>query len=425
MSVPDLGSLVTFNVKRPGRWYTLRMSKEKYDALAEEARALLSEENNGYLAPWELMECSGFLEKTCSLETTDFLRANARIARLKNAGIPPLYENTGSVVPSSCFPVVDFMIQFPTGKLLKRWAGQQHQNRMNPRKSFTPRIYPSSLDDILDFRTLAFDGDRLSPQVIREFIDYTSEKETGEVNNKTVTQADLLRLKYLELALSGIPPSERTYQSPTPGDFSFIGSRFWHTQYTPEDRAKIAEEYVKCLQDGALRYNSKKNRHGRMRALFPEIVNIGKEDLKRIRNERTMEACRQEGDYTRMPSEVLLDGFYGSKYLEDLKGHVRGNLEQLMKEKGAFEAYGRLEDLHADLKMPNGALYLTEFRDIITAERLRVLNEMSDENFVALFGNKGRFMSIGHRKEGSWKESLVDQQFRSALIQRYRSLVGN
>lgn len=425
MTHSSLNNLVTLNVQRPGKKYTQLIPRERYDALVTDILLFLSEENDGYIAPWELMECRGFLEKTNSLETTDFQRAKARIARLKNAGIPPLYENTGSIIPTSWFPIVDFMIQFPTGRVQHRWAGQHAGNRVNPRKSFIPRIYPSSLDDILEFRTIAFDGDHISPQVIRDLVDYASEKETGEVDTEAVIQADLLRLKYLELLFADIKPRERNYQSLTGDYFDFmgIGRRFWHTAYTPEDREKIASRYVKGLTCGGLGYDSKK--HKRMRVLFPEIVqDLDKEDMTRKRNEATIEKCRSAEDYTQMPKIALIDGHYGTKPTEQLKEHVKKTLQELM-ETEKFVAFQRLQDLHDLLKVPYGSLFLTEFRDIITAERLKLVNSIDNATFVELFENKGRFMSIGHRQEGSWKESLVDQQFRGVLIQRYRSLVGD
>ncbi len=425
MTPPSLNDLVTLNVLRPGKKYTQRIPRERYDAIAAEIDMFLSEENEGYIAPWELMECRGFLEKTNSLETTDFQRARSRIARLKSAGIPPLYENTGSIVPTSWFPIVDFMIQFPTGRVQRRWAGQQMGNRVNPRKSFIPRIYPSSLDDIIEFRTIAFDGNRISPQVIRDLVDYASDKETGEVDNETVIQADLLRLKYLELLFADIKPRERNYQSLTGDYFDFmgIGRRFWHTAYTPEDREKIARRYVDGLTCGGLGYDSKK--HKRMRVLFPEIVqDVDKGDIARKRNESAIEECLSAKDYTQMPKIALIDGYYGTKPTEQLKEHVKKTLQELM-ESETFIVFQRLQDLHALLKVPYGSLFLTEFRDIITAERLKLVNSIDNATFVELFGNKGRFLSIGHRKEGSWKESLVDQQFRGVLIQRYRNLVGD
>ena len=73
------------------------------------------------------------------------------------------------------------------------------------------------------------------------------------------------------------------------------------------------------------------------------------------------------------------------------------------------------------MQIPYGLLYLEEFRGPITEKRTKVLGEMDHEQFAEYFGTSHhRTASIGHRQLVG--EGLLDTQFRSLLMDRYRDL---
>ena len=143
-------------------------------------------------------------------------------------------------------------MQLTTGALQKRWARQHIKARKAGKRrkkdnhvgSNWTKIFPSNLNDILDFRTQAFDGDQISPQVIRDIGNYLFEKDMKENTPEHLHNLYILGAMHLENTLQDVTPKVRSYTKFNPGDsIDFITRLFWHTKYSPEDRVKIAEEY--------------------------------------------------------------------------------------------------------------------------------------------------------------------------------------
>ena len=238
--------LVTINVQKGKVRYTHTLSQERYQAQLRVAEDLLQDAD--YISPGERQELEGILNKKRILELTNPERTRKRIEQFKEAGVPPLYDPRFETAEDS-FPVLDFLMQFPTGIYQRRAAAQHAEARRLERKR-VGRIIPSTLEDVFAFRTLAFDGDRLSDSVVGELEDYARTKDLGALDTDEVVKGDLLLLlKYLEQALKHLTPHGRQYESfQEGGDLSFLGRRFWHVSYTPEDRVRIAQDYARRVE---------------------------------------------------------------------------------------------------------------------------------------------------------------------------------
>lgn len=403
---------VTINVQRGKRSYTYRLSKDRYEVQVVQAEELLKDA--GYIAPVERRELEGLLSKTDYLLYTNLERTKKRIQEFQEAEIPPLYD---SRFDESHFPAIDFLIQFPTGIYQQRAAAAVRRKKQEIKGPGI--IQPSTCRDIFAFRTLAFDGDTLSDYVIREFEDYGRTKDLKGLDSETIVKSDLLLLKYLEQALKHLAPGERSYTPFQEGsELKFLRKRFWHVDYDPGDRVRIAKDYSKRLEEGEAGLRVK-TMLPRMKLFFPEILDNGY-DLERTRLERVMRECSETGDYRGMPKIVLVDSKYGTQYIRELQGHVRAKSEELVAE-DPLKIFEPLADMHQTMQIPSGLLYLEEFRSPITEKRIKVLSEMDDETFAAYFGsNHHRTASIGHRQHVG--EGLLDTQFRSLLLDRYRVL---
>ena len=386
--------------------------QKKYEEQVAIAKELLGSDFEGYLSLEERMEAQGVLDKTNYFRNTVPKRTKRRVEEIKAAGFPPIFDSgIENPLENSTYPILDVLIQLPSGKLFERYRRQDYL------KSDT-KHFASSREDILAFRTLAYDGSRLSTHVIRDILDYFGQKDFGETETRTILKADHIILKYLEASLRGVEPQEREYtkfDSSQPIDF--IGKRFWHVQYTPEDRENIAREYKRRLESREIKKNYEHFR--RMKALFPEIIGLKESEIEVARNRSKMKEHKSQGDYRSMPQVVLVDHRYGTEYIDALRDHVMVECERVVADEptGIFQP---LKDMHQEFKIPTGLLYLEQFRDVVTAKRVDVLQRMDDQSFEDYFQVHHRTASIGHRQLTN--ENLIDQQFRSLLLNRYAQL---
>ncbi len=399
-----------------------RIPSDKYEIQAAEARELFEGEYSGYLSRTERAELEGFLGKTLVLWHTNISRTKARIKRLVDVGIPPVYNpQIENPIEGSAFPVEDFLIQLSTGALTRKRAAQQIKNRRENRKnSFVP-IFPSTLEDILAFRTLAFDGDSLSPQVIRDIASYVREKQ-GEDLSTSLIRNDYLVLKHLEETLRLVAPGERAYKEFNEGeDLGFLRKRFWHTDYTPEDRVRIVKDFKKRVENREKIFRDYATKHiERVRELFSDVIDIDLHRIKVTQNLARMAYHAQIGDYRGMPQVVLVDPIYEPyNFRQVLIDHVKREGDMLIV-KDKLLLFSNINAMDVALRIPRGLQYLGDFREVVTQKRLEVLEGMSDSEFREYFNNKDRVASLGHRQYAS--ENSLDQRFREVLSHRYKTL---
>lgn len=393
------------------------LPQKKYDEQVTIAKELLGPEFDGYLSLEECIEAQGLLDKTNYFRNTNTECTKRRIEKIKAAGIPPIFDpGIESPIENSTYPVLDVLIQLPSGKLFEQFSRQQAFSRkIGMRRS--PRIYASTMEDILAFRTLAYDGDKLSPHVVRDILDYFSQKDYGSHEASTILKVDYIRMKYLEASLRGVKPQERTYiRFDLSQSLNFIGKRFWHVRYTPEDRMSIVREYQRRIESRGYKLDWEHSR--RMKVLFPEILDIDDSELEMVRNKNRMKEHIQKGNFISMPQIVLVDHRYGTEYINALHDHVTRECDRVIAEEPT-KIFQPIAEMHQEFKIPSGFLFLEPFRAIVTVKRIEVLQKMDEHSFIEYFHMHPRRVSIGHRK---FSKDLIDRQFRSLLLDRYAQL---
>ncbi len=399
-----------------------RILSDKYEIQAAESRELLEGECSGYLSRTERAELQGFLNKTSILWHTNIARTKGRIKRLVDAGIPPIYNpQIENPIEGSSFPVEDFLIQLPTGVLARRVAAQQVKRRGENKSDRFILVIPSTLEDILAFRTLAFDGDSLSPQVIRDITNYVREKQ-GEDLATSLIRSDYLVLKHLEETLRYVAPGERAYKEFNEGkDLGFLAKRFWHTDYTQEDRIRIVRDFKTRIERRERIFRDHVTEYiERVGELFSNIIDIDLHRAKVTQNLARMAHHAQIGDYKGMPQVVLVDPTYEHyNFRQVLIDHVKRECDRLIV-KDKLPIFSNINAMDVVLRIPRGLQYLKGFREVITQKRLEVLEGMSDSEFREYFNNKDRVASLGHRQYAS--ENSLDQRFREVLSHRYKTL---
>ena len=216
-------------------------------------------------------------------------------------------------------------------------------------------------------------------------------------------------------------PTERIYHSFDPQQpLDFLGDRFWHVQYHPEDRRRIAEEFKKRVEQHEDKI--KKETFRRMKILLPEIINLNDSDLEVAFNKKRMRECQTSHDYKGMPKIVLVDSRYGTEYSKTVEAHIAARCEAIVKGENPLKIFENIGNLHAEIKVPP-ILYLERFHDIVTTARIKALEEMSDNIFVEYFGSSpGRVLSLGHRQLTD--NNYLDNRFRMLLLTRYNRLIG-
>ncbi len=394
--------------------------KEHYERQVTAASELLSSDYIGYLNIRELYELHGLVNKTAVIQFTNVEKAKQRIDRLRAADIPSPYIVEDEVVEGSLFPFEDFVIQFPTGRLFERWRGMFANSR--GRKVY-PRIYPSSLEDIIDFRTKAYDGEVLSTEVIRDALGYLQTKLEQYFSPDEVAQIhefSLLELKAVGVRLQGVTPGERAFSEFLEGDpLSFVSRYCWHVDYEPATRCRIALDYKQRLirDRRSLGSEKKPKTRKRMRNLFPDILDEDHHLLVE-QNRSFMEQCKAQEDYRGMPQIVLIDSAYDSgRYVAEIKDHLDRACDKLIRSspRGIF---GNINSLNLALHIPPGLQYLPDFHDVITRKRLEAARGMNDaefsEHFVELQPQKTA--ALGHRNYA--ERTSLDLRFIEYIKER-------
>ncbi len=390
------------------------------DEQKETARGIL-EQYEGYLSPYPRQLCQDVADgKQVFRKSPDGIIKRAE--DMIQAGIPPIFCKEFEAEDENPFPNVDFLLQFISGKYRKNQRSQIiRAKKSGAKKSPFVKITPSLNEDVTAFRTLAFDGDKISPQVYREINAFAkSHFRIEEGQKELVSRSDLLILKYLERALLELKPEERECDEYTEGDdLSFLKKELWHLRYTPEDRLNITNDYKRRLEGGERALTSNKKLFQNMQMLFPDVF-PDEEILERARVEAKLVECRQLDDYRGMPLIVLVDPRFGTKYIEEVQDHLRKILDEISRSDDPFRLLNNIYDcLLGHLKIPYAFLALHEFRDLVTRARLSLLENMNDDDFRS---NIGRFqaMSLGHRQKMVY--NLADIQLREVLVERAKNL---
>jgi|GEM_PF-4347880 len=191
-------------------------------------------------------------------EERDFLmgadpeKIESRILKIRVAGVPPIFKE--SFETKSGFPRVDFILQLVSGNYTKRFRAQaaEHKIKKRLKEPGLParpefRIEPSTVHDVLLFRTYAFDGLMISPHVTRETEFYVAER----FDIQTPLNRYRSIFKYLEKALRGFRKLKKKEQKTfRKGDtLDFINERMWHTRFAPGDRILVVNDFVERVME--------------------------------------------------------------------------------------------------------------------------------------------------------------------------------
>lgn len=342
-----------------------------------------------------------------------------RIEGLLHAGVPPIFREDFEGITTHPFPTIDFVMQYVSGRHFRNIAASV----INKGKGKRFTISAANLEDVRSFRTLAFDGEKISPQIIRDIeLHVRNHFNIEESNADAVLRNDQYVLKYLETALAEFPPEKREFQDYRGGmPLGFLRNSLWHIAYAPKDRERIARDY----RDRVIRGETglaREKLHFRMAFLFPEIIPHERIELIRLRVEKTMVECEQRGDFRGMEPIALTDPIYGDRYITMVKNHVEGMCRGLFNTNP--EALFRWINLmYADLLVPSGVQQIPEFRDIILEHRLRFAKTLSDEEFRSFFGDFLRAVSFGNISRGKIPLTMTNKIFMAYMQDRAKKLL--
>lgn len=206
--------------------------------------------HSDYLFTDERKALKAVAEERNFLMGADPKKIESRILKIRAAGVPPIFKE--SFETKGGFPRADLILQLVSGNYVKRFRAQaaEHKKKKKLKEPGLPArpefsIEPSTVHDVLLFRTYAFDGFAISPHVIRETDFYITER-FGRPSNRYEGI-----FKYLEKALRGFrtlkKKEQKTFRKGTPLDF--INQRMWHTRFTPEDRILVVNDFVERVME--------------------------------------------------------------------------------------------------------------------------------------------------------------------------------
>ncbi len=417
MAISVKGDLV--GVADTRRNLTRYIPRDVFEAHKAFAKRMLVEAP-GYLHAKERAECRAVVAEEAFFEFVKPERTEKRIGNMEQAGVPPIFqEELEGGAKKGSFPTVDFLLQFVSGNFRRRQVMQfVKAKKMGRRES--AEVLPATVEDVMAFRTLAFDGDRVSPFVYREINDYVKTKFRVSADQaENIVRSDVLVLKYLEIALRDLDPQERSfkrYEEGTP--LAFAEETMWHTSYTPADRERIIKDYLERLRNKAEDIVRNTKLLLRMKVLFPEFF-PEEVDLEGLNLERIMTKHREECDYNNMPQIVLVDPRFGTRYIDELKGHIAACCQVVIDSGEGLRLFDNAKEIARRFKIPVTSICLPEFRDVLTSRRLQLLRKLDDDAFAARFKPQ-QIASVGHRRQGVY--SLVDTQFRAEILQRAERL---
>lgn len=252
---------------RPDDFSLRRTTRAVEGQASREEAARILQEDGDYLFASDRLELRMRAQR--GLMTPDFNLSSVtqRVKALREANVPPIFpERFEGTVDGDAFPTIDFILAFVSGNYLRALMKARSKSKIH-------RVAPASLKDIAFFRTHAFDGAKLSPQILRELLAYVSENDRvqpGGVEN--AIQLYGAASAFLETALAPMPAGERRYKSFHEGSsLLFIGDRLWHIRYSPEDRERIAREFERKRNKGKGKTANPQSINS-MATLFPEIV---------------------------------------------------------------------------------------------------------------------------------------------------------
>lgn len=384
---------VTLHISNRKGGITVQIPQQEYERQLEQAQALLHPSNAGYLAPVELLECRGLENLTAQFEETNPTLALRRIRRLQAAGIPPLYHQK---VPANEFPIIDALIQLPTGKLHQRWTAQHTGAWKKGETEKHPRIVPSTLDDIRDFRTMAFDGEKISEEARKSSAFYLAFKYSRRWSVEQAEQFVIPEFTRLERKLAHLAPNERTYQTLENG-LPDLDNLFWHVAYQPADRPSVAREYYRQVSQGEQKRNSKTLAH--LKFLFPKLMTA------------TLDDSPDKGYQEEIIKLLAPDRL--KEILEDYLVRGLSGME-------TATLFGPKETI-AEILRVSGMQKSPIYRDVVASARLVRLATMSDEDFAALHPQAQYPMSLGVVRSG--EPTLAEKEFRDAYLSRYAEVM--
>ncbi len=403
--------LVELNIKSRKGLVKVSLSRDEYEKQVSQALKLLEPEYRGYLSSQEQQECQGILTRTAQLQETSYSQAMARMWEIKNAGVQPFYLG---IVPDNEFPIIDALIQLPTGRLQQRWTMQHAQaHRAGRKKEEHPRIQPSSLEDIFEFRTLAFDSNHISSEVRKSSAFYLASKAFGGCSAQQAEQFVIPEFERLEEKFSPLEPKEREYQTDRP-EFNEL---FWHVGYTPDARLEWAAVYNKELCLGAP-FDRKTYEH--MKFLFPAIIapqerlSVLRENAQNMKLQQKMQESLAADDLREIPLSILRD------FAPQYQALVQESMERKMQAQSARALFYSNDIVPRSLGITGGIIEFGFYHDSLAQARLEKLQSMPEDEFRRLHHGSALSVGVVRNREPSDTEKL----FRERYLERYNNTYG-
>ncbi len=413
----------------PHRYYkgkNVHMGVAEHKESMEGARKAL-ENFRDYLYALDREGLRDFVEGKTHFGAADPTRVLKRVERLLDADIPPIFiEDMESVSENGRpFPLLDYIILFGSGKLGDRMSAARLNANMARRTIDIPRAYPR---EIMLFAQKAFDNGERVPQLDRDLafrvVYFTHAKGKNQpeyMGNYPVA------IEFLRDMLTAFIPQTRVYPRKFEDgmNVNFVCSTEpWYLDFSPEDRIRIAERFKEMIYRNSLivrgRTTSKEMAIQRMHALFPEVVEITREDILVAGTRQRYTDAIASGQYDRVPQLIFVDPQYQQLKLDFLtlleqkiQNHRQTKPDDFLKPlKG--NGVGRRFGLNEKL------VYIHEIADIIHKYRLDILQNMSDADFQTRFPTNQFTAALGIRHAD--RGTTCGNALHDYVVQRYKDL---
>ncbi len=383
--------------------------------------------HSDYLFAGERKVLKAVAEERGFLIDVDPKKIELRILKMRVARVPPIFKE--SFETKGGFPRVDFILQFVSGNYFKRFRAQAAENKKKKQifkeagLPYRPEfnIQPSTVHDVLLFRTYAFDGLAISPHVIRETDFYITERFDRPSNRYKGI------LKYLEKALRGFrtlkKKEQKTFRKGEPLDF--ISQRMWHTRFAPEDRILVVNDFVERVMELE---EFDKGLINRICAVFPEETE-GLMDELNILKRTVREADRFEKMFETNSFGSLKKSDFNSmegynKFLEWMLSRMNDVCEKLLLD-NPYELFYDPNKFSRKMLKLNPEIFRDrpDFLDILLRFRLAAVEKMPRKDFIGYIAPTGNSYSVriaylrGIRGEHPLASDLID-----AMNKRFASL---
>lgn len=388
----------------------------------------------GYLHTSERQEAKAVANGEAFFETVSEA-TEERIQRIVDAGIPPIFKESFEGPFDNRFPTVDYILQLVSGRLFENYMSDMidiSEGRKIKDKDKPVITHPTILEDILFFRTCAFDERRISPQVINDVHRYISQRfNLDERSLEIVKRHNTRVLRYLEAALGWLEPQERGYAKFTEGQsLDFLKKKMWYIGYTPADRLRVLNDFRKRALSGEKGVFNPRSVL-KMEQLFPDEARGLCEDFARAEERErhiskaiSLNKAIETRDYRDLGETSFDDKEHADLYRKSCINYLREECRRLLRENPmalCIKSARVMLRSGEPFKVPSSYAKDPGIRDMIIGYQRKALKGLSDEQLRSLTGNFNTSIWIVPRVES---DTSLEREYKEEFKKRLRKAYG-